>query len=63
MNATGGLKPRGGGFQQQHLAQARVYSLTPRSAKVEEEEYVDVATSTIPLFGSLTSILFDSDAM
>jgi hypothetical protein len=60
---AGVKKPQGGGYQQKQPAQARVYSLTPGGADVEEEEVdADVVTGTIPLFGSLACTLFDSGA-
>jgi hypothetical protein len=43
------------------LAQARVYSLTPATNE-EEEPSTDVVTGTIPLFGRLACVLFDSGA-
>jgi hypothetical protein len=48
--------------QSRQPAQARVHSLTP--SNVEAEENVnDVVTGTIPLFGSVACILFDSGAI
>jgi hypothetical protein len=57
MNAARGTKPQWSGTQ------ARVYSLTPGGVEGDEgEEDADVVIGTIPLFGKLTSALFDSGA-
>lgn len=44
-------RPHGGSYEPRQPGQARVYSLTPNSANIEESNAV-VVTSTILLFGS-----------
>jgi hypothetical protein len=60
MANSGGSKPQRSS-NQQRLAQARVYALTPSKADTEAKN-ADVVIGTIPLFGSLACTLFDSSA-
>jgi hypothetical protein len=54
-------KPQGNSYQPRQPAQARVYSLTPANNE-DEEPSTDVVTGTLPLFGRLACVLFDSGA-
>jgi hypothetical protein len=48
-------------YQPRQPAQVMVYSLTPGNVQADENA-IGVVTSTIPLFGSVAYILFDSGA-
>lgn len=47
--------------QPRQTTPARVFALTPDNV-LAEENTTDVVTGTIPLFGSVASVLFDSGA-
>jgi len=59
MSAVGSQGSLVSNYQPRQLAQVMVYSLTPGNVQADDNA-IDVVTSTIPLFGSVAYILFDS---
>jgi hypothetical protein len=60
-SATRGQGSQASINQPRHTAPTRVYALTPDNIKAEENA-TDIVTGTIPLFGSVACVLFDSGA-
>ncbi|XP_059441889.1 uncharacterized protein LOC132174214 [Corylus avellana] len=61
MGTTEGQKALAASFQPKRPTQARVYSLTLENVATEGNN-VNVVTGTIPLYGKLACVLFDSGA-
>jgi hypothetical protein len=61
MSVAGSQGSQASNYQPRQPAQDRVYSLTSGNVEVDENT-IDVVTGTVPLFGSIAYILFNSGA-